>query len=297
MPEARMCELMGMCFGRPVSAEFSISAFALRDEENADGWGLGWYSDHSMTIVKEPLSWRKSRYAKFLTGYDDLVSHMYIAHVRHATVGGAPKHADTHPFSRELGGRIYGFAHNGTVRNAMESLMLDRFQPIGATDSEHVFCSLLGAIAARDHDVLTTPNDFRWLAEQFGSINRMGKFNCILADGDRLFAWHDVNAFKGLHFHAVKVGDGRVTHLEDETMEFVVENEEDLNCAACDSENRGIVVATRPLSDAGWHAFLPGELLVLHRGRVEFSSVRSNAKRDGPMRVVRRSPSTVDAQR
>lgn len=274
-----MCELMGMCFQRPVSAEFSISAFALRDEENADGWGLGWYSDHSMTIVKEPLSWRKSGYSKFLGGYDKLTSHMYLAHVRHATVGGAPKHADTHPFSRELGGRIYGFAHNGTVRKAMESLLLDRFHPIGATDSEHVFCYLLDAIAARE-DVLATRKDFRWLAEQFAAINAMGKFNCILTDGDRLFAWHDVNGFKGLQVHAVKVGDGRVKHLEDATMEMVVENDEDRIDGAMEPENRGVVVATRPLSDGGWHAFLPGELLVLHRGRVEFSSKRSSMKRD-----------------
>ena len=32
-----MCELMGMSFAKPVSADFSIGEFAKRDEQNADG--------------------------------------------------------------------------------------------------------------------------------------------------------------------------------------------------------------------------------------------------------------------
>lgn len=60
-----MCELMGLCFDRPISADFSIRAFSLRDQENADGWGLAWYPDQSVAIVKEPLSWRKSDYSRF----------------------------------------------------------------------------------------------------------------------------------------------------------------------------------------------------------------------------------------
>jgi glutamine amidotransferase len=144
-----MCELLGLNFARPVAADFTLSAFSLRDEENADGWGLAWYADRSLNVVKEPLSWRKSRYASFLESYNGLLSHMYIGHVRHATVGGEPKHADTHPFQAELGGRNYCFAHNGTVRGALETLPLGRFHPIGQTDSEHVFCSILSEIAER----------------------------------------------------------------------------------------------------------------------------------------------------
>ena len=264
-----MCELMGMCFSSPVAAEFSLSAFALRDEENADGWGLAWYTGRSLTIVKEPLSWRASDCARFLGGYGDLASHLYIAHVRHATVGGAPKHADTHPFSRELGGRSYCFAHNGTVRAAMQDFPARRFQPIGQTDSEHVFCALLDEIAEIG-DALPEPPQWRWLAQRFDAINRLGKFNCLLSDGDRLFAWHDRNGFKGLHFHAVRVGEGRVQHLEDTTMEMELES---------DASVRGIVIATRPLSDSGWHSFQPGELLVVERGRIRHSSLRSTGSR------------------
>jgi glutamine amidotransferase len=256
---------MGLCFTNPVAADFSISAFSLRDEENADGWGLGWYIEHSVSVVKEPLSWRKSRYASFLETYTGLVSHIYVGHVRHATVGGAPKHADTHPFVRELAGRKYCFAHNGTVRGALESLNLHHYHPVGQTDSEHVFCHLLDEMAS-DARLLSCENQWRWLAAKFAAINAMGKFNCLISDGDRLFAWHDVNGFKGLHFHGVRMRGKKIEHLEDPNMEMVIESEE---------QNRGVIIATRPLSDSGWHAFHPGELLVLEYGRIVYSNLRS----------------------
>jgi glutamine amidotransferase len=264
-----MCELMGVCFAKPVAADFSISAFSLRDQENADGWGLAWYSGQSVTVVKEPLSWRKSQYASFLETYKGLVSHMYIGHVRRATVGGTPKHADTHPFVRELAGRNYCFAHNGTVRGAIESLSLHRYHPVGETDSEHVFCYLLDELA-RDARLLSNEDQWRWLAAKCADINAMGKFNCLISDGDRLFAWHDVNGFKGLHFHSVRMRGDEIEHLEDPTMEMAIESEE---------HNRGMVIATRPLGDVGWHAFQPGELQVIDDGRIVYSSVRSDARK------------------
>jgi glutamine amidotransferase len=143
-----MCELMALSFARPVSADFSIRAFALRGSENADGWGLAWYPDRSLALVKEPLQWGASAYTGFLESYPNLLSPLYIAHVRHGTTGGKPTHADTHPFARELGGRPYCFAHNGTLEG-FERLPLGRFHPVGSTDSEHTFCHLLDRVARR----------------------------------------------------------------------------------------------------------------------------------------------------
>jgi glutamine amidotransferase len=100
-----MCELLGLSFARPLSADFSIRVFALRGAENADGWGLAWYPDRSLAIVKEALDWRESPYSRFLETYPGLRSEIYIAHVRHRSTSGTPTHADTHPFERELPGR------------------------------------------------------------------------------------------------------------------------------------------------------------------------------------------------
>ena len=52
-----MCELMGLSFARPISADFSIREFAGRGMENAEGWGLVWYPDRAVAVVKEPVRW------------------------------------------------------------------------------------------------------------------------------------------------------------------------------------------------------------------------------------------------
>ena len=144
-----MCELMAMSFEGPASADFSLREFAARGEENPDGWGLGWYPDRSLSVVKEPRKWASSHLAGFLAAHPTLLSPIYLAHVRHKTMGGAPTHADTHPFQRELGGRDYGFAHNGTLDGPAWNLPLGAFRPVGDTDSERFFCHLLGRVAER----------------------------------------------------------------------------------------------------------------------------------------------------
>jgi predicted glutamine amidotransferase len=260
-----MCELMGLCFARPISADFSIREFARRGEENADGWGLAWYPDRSAAVVKEPIPWQASKYTGFLEEYHGLLSPVYIAHVRHKTVGGPLTHADTHPFLRELGGREYCFAHNGTVAGFRDQLPLGRFRPVGGTDSEHVFCHLLEEVARREGH-LAGEDAWPWLHGKLAALNAMGKVSCLLSDGERLFCYHDAAGHKGLTFRKVRVRDHETRRFEDEEVRIDLEGE---------SANHGVVVATQPLSKAGWHRFRTGELIVLEGGVVRFSSHRS----------------------
>lgn len=259
-----MCELMGMSFDRPISADFSIRAFALRDMENAHGWGLAWYPDQSLAVVKEPLEWRQSSFTQFLENYHGLNSRLYIAHVRHQTTGGPPTRADTHPFSRELAAREYCFAHNGTLADFHE-LPLGRFRPLGGTDSEHVFCYLLEQLAKRN-DLLNDEPSWRWLHQQLTELNRRGKLNCLLSDGKRLFGYHDAAGWKGLSLRKLRIAEGQARHLEDATVEINMQNIEH------QAFNHGYVIATCPLSAAGWQSFFPGELIVLDGGPLCFSS-------------------------
>jgi predicted glutamine amidotransferase len=141
-----MCELMGMSFAKPVVANVSIQAFSQRSQENADGWGLAWYPDRSLAMVKQPVRW-SVQHNQFLEHYPGLLSSIYVAHVRQRTTGSTPTHADTHPFSREFHGRDYCFAHNGTLAGDFWQRPLGRFRPIGGTDSEYLFCLLLAETA------------------------------------------------------------------------------------------------------------------------------------------------------
>jgi glutamine amidotransferase len=256
-----MCELLGLSFAQPISADFSLCEFERRDEENADGWGLAWYPDQSLAIVKEPMEWGESKHSGFLETYHHLRSRIYIGHVRHKTSGGPPTHADTHPFGRELEGREYCFAHNGTLANHWD-IPLGRFRPIGSTDSEHVFCHLLEQIARAPHS-LGDHEGWRWLHGQLRELNQRGRLNCVLSDGQHLCCYHDAAAWKGLTIRKVYVPDHSKRSFGDPDIHLDLQSS---------SVNHGFVVATRPLSPTGWHSFQPGELMVLEGGIVRFSS-------------------------
>lgn len=264
-----MCELLGLSFAMPVSADVSVQAFAEGDVENADGWGLAWYEDNSLAMVKEAVRWRASKFSSFLQSYEHTRSKLFIGHVRHATTGGAPARADTHPFSRELLGMSYCFAHNGTVRPAFQELALGRYRPIGKTDSEHIFCFLLDQIEARG-GIIDDADDWRWLHGQLSRINDMGKFNCLMCDGQRLFCYRDRQWAKGLTMGSMRLRPQETRKLEDPNVK--------VNLAG-GVENHGFIVATRPLNDGAWHPLRQGELLVLEDGVIRFSSERQTSTR------------------
>lgn len=259
-----MCELLALSFEGAVSAAFTFKEFSAGDQENADGWGLGWYPDRSLAIVKEPRKWRESRHAQFLCDYPGLQSRILIAHIRHQTRGGPSSHADTHPFGREVGGREYILAHNGTLDDRVWDLPLGPAHPIGGTDSERAFCYLLREIAARGGP-LATESDWRWLHGVLDRLDDMGQLNILFSDGERLFAYHDLGGWKGLYLRKVRISNQQ-RHFEDESLAVDIEG---------DFANRGHVIASRPLSESGWHPFRRGELVVLENGVIRFSSHRS----------------------
>jgi predicted glutamine amidotransferase len=286
--EASMCELMGMSFAKPVVASVSIQAFSKRSEENADGWGLAWYPDRSLAMIKQPLRW-SVQHTQFLEHYPGLLSSIYVAHVRQRTVGSASTHADTHPFSRELNGREYCFAHNGTLTGDFWHRPLGRFRPIGHTDSEYLFCLLLAELdqfarvageveearlslypeirptahrPEQADDGLHSERQWKWLHQYLFRLNDFGKLNCILTDGERMFVYHDKNAWKNLTYRNIFLHEDSMNNFGDATLAV------HLQAAPV---NHGVIVATNPLSVDGWQQFLPGEMKVLHQGGIVFS--------------------------
>lgn len=274
-----MCELMGMCFAKPVVASVSIQAFSQRSKENADGWGLAWYPDRSLAMVKQPVRW-SVQHTQFLERFPGLHSSIYVAHVRQRTTGAAPTHADTHPFSRELHGRDYCFAHNGTLTGDFWQRRLGRFRPIGATDSEYLFCLILAELDSfahlaedvaevrhidpkQDNGKLESEKRWSWLHQFLMRMNDYGRLNCILSDGERLLAYHDKNAWKNLTFRNVFLQQDSDQTYGDATVAVNLQAQ---------PVNHGIVVATNPLTIETWERMLPGEMKVLHQGSIEFSA-------------------------
>jgi predicted glutamine amidotransferase len=300
-----MCELMGMSFAKPIVAHVTIQAFSMRSVENADGWGLAWYPDKSLAMIKQPMRW-SIEHTQFLEHYPGLLSSIYVSHVRHKTTGGSPTHSETHPFSRELNGREYCFAHNGTLGGDFWKKPLGRFRPIGSTDSEFLFCLLLdelerfGRLAREAEEAkngeangkgsgsgvyrldqatgrLVSEQQWRWLHQFLLRLNDYGRLNCILTDGERLLVYHDKNAWKNLTYRNIFLHEDTAQHFGDATVAVNLQAQ---------PVNHGVIVATNPLSVEGWERFLPGEMKVLHQGSIAFTSRPKLGEKSEPAQAV-----------
>ncbi|MBD3404663.1 MAG: class II glutamine amidotransferase [Candidatus Lokiarchaeota archaeon] len=280
-----MCELLALNFGMETSLQITFRGFQKRGSCNPDGWGLAYYPDESAIIIKEPITSTQSKLATFVSKYSEIRGKIFIGHVRKASVGNKGCFKNTHPFTRELDGKQFVFAHNGTLRNH-DSLSSQYFTPIGDTDSEHSFCHLLseykdkiGSIQKREH--------FDCIHSILKAINERGNFNCIFSNGEYLFCYHDRDKYKGLDFVERIAPFGHV-ELVDDDWKVNLDEEKDTN-------QHGYVIATKPLTKEVWKSFESGELIVLRNGLMVYSSHRTSLE----MRIlqtIRNHPTKIEIQ-
>ena len=242
----------------PTDIVFSFAGLASRGGKHgphADGWGLALYDGKMVRVFLEPIAAAQSPLATFVREHP-IKTLLAIAHVRRRTRGGTGL-ANTHPFSRELWGRHWVFAHNGTIKRASR-LKLGRFRPVGDTDSEHAFCALLGAL---DHAFRDYPRSYvdlaAAIAEYTKTIGSEGTFNMLLGDGSHLFA----RCATKLH-HIIREAPFKKATLcdEDVCVDFA---------AVTTPKDRVAIVATMPLTrDENWVAGDPGTLWAFRDGRL-----------------------------
>ncbi|MCX7677694.1 MAG: class II glutamine amidotransferase [Spirochaetes bacterium] len=286
-----MCELLGLAFSEPIMPTLSFRGFRHRGKDNRDGWGLAYYPDESVQVIKEPLPAFKSKLSEFLQYYSKIKSKIIIAHVRY-TSGTSITYKNTHPFQRELFGKEYVFAHNGTLKG-YTSFNTGRFTPVGETDSEYAFCRILHSIEGENIKQWTSES-FNRLHDILKAINNSGSFNCLISDGEYLFCYRDKNGYNGLCFVQRSAPFGKV-RLCDEDYEINLAEEKS-------KTQKGFIVATKPLTDETWNSFAPAELIVFKNGVMVFSSTGRDANSlsisfdENEMeilRVLRRSPHRV----
>lgn len=240
----------------------SFRGFRKRGKNNPHGWGVAFYPDESVQIIKEPLESGKSSLSNFLKDYSGINTKLLIGHVRRASEG-LKSHKNTHPFSRELIGKEYVFAHNGTLRGNYRRLKTGRFKPVGETDSELAFCHIMYSVT--NSNISLTDNDsFVYLTNLIHKINSFGDFNCIFSDGEHLFCYHDQNGYNGLKIIRREAPFSSV-RLADDDFRINLNEEKD-------PEQKGFVISTTPLTNENWESFDAGELIVFKNGEMQFSS-------------------------
>src|SRR5882672_10444701 len=130
-----MCELLGMECNVPTDIVFSFSGLRQRGGRtgpHADGWGLAFYEGRATRVFLDPSPAAESPLARFI-GEHPIKTLLAIGHIRRRTRGRTSL-ANTHPFVRQLWGRHWVFAHNGTLPR-VKRRKLGSFCPIGNTDS------------------------------------------------------------------------------------------------------------------------------------------------------------------
>jgi predicted glutamine amidotransferase len=243
----------------PTDIAFSFAGLAMRGGArgpHSDGWGLALYEGRRAQVFLEPAAAATSALARHVRDNPSKTL-LAVAHVRRKTRGKVCL-ANTHPFHRELWGRSFVFAHNGTLRRA-RTLALGRFRPLGDTDSEHAFCALLAGLERR-FGVRHPPRPTElWeaVASLGARIGAGGTFNFLLADGTHLFARC---ATKLCHI-VRRAPFGKATLVDDEVrVDFAT---------VTTPKDQVAVVATAPLtSDETWVRAESGTMWVFRRGRL-----------------------------
>ena len=185
-----MCELLGMSANVPTDICFSFSGLMQRGGRTGphrDGWGICMYEGHGARSFHDPRPSVASEIAQ-LIGRHSIRSRIIISHIRRANRGRVCLE-NTPPFSRELWGRAWAFAHNGQLRG-IKRRPLGHYTPIGTTDSEHAFCWMLDRIRERYPRPPRAPGALARLLESLAAdLATLGPFNILLSDARQLYAF------------------------------------------------------------------------------------------------------------
>lgn len=253
-----MCELLGMSANVPTDICFSFAGLMQRGGRTGphrDGWGITFYEGKGFRTFKDPTPSCKSKIAELVQNYP-IKSCAVISHIRQANRGGVNLE-NTHPFTRELWGRYWTFAHNGQLSD-YDSLTTVRHRPVGKTDSELAFCWLLEQLEERYPE---PPQDlcgmFQYVAKCCDQLKNLGVFNMLLSDGEYVMTY----CTNHLYWITRRAPFGKASLIdEDMTVNFQEETTPDDVVS---------VVATQPLTDdEEWHRMKPGEYNLFHFGEV-----------------------------
>jgi predicted glutamine amidotransferase len=253
-----MCQLLGMNCNIPTDIVFSFTGFANRGgrtDVHHDGWGIAFFEGAGVRHFVDYQAAVSSPIAELIKSYP-IKSKNVIAHIRKATQG-VVSLENCHPFVRELWGRYWVFAHNGDLKD-FDPPLDGAFRPVGSTDSERAFCTLLQGLRRRFGDSQPPLAELTAaLREMTAGIATHGAFNMMLSDGAALF----VHCSTKLHY-IVRQYPFTEACLSDEdvTVDF---------SEVTTPNDRVAIIVTEPLTtNEVWTQFAPGEMKVFVDGAV-----------------------------
>jgi len=254
-----MCELLAMSANVPTDIVFSFTGLVERGGvtgPHSDGWGITFYEGKGCRTFKDAKPSSESKIADLVKSYP-IKSCAVVSHVRQANRGKVALE-NTHPFTRELWGRYWTYAHNGQLSSHRQKLDSGWYQPVGSTDSELAFCWLLEKLRERFPN---RPKDmaraFRYVATLSEELGVMGVFNMLLTDGKFMLIY--CSSSLCWITRRAPFGIARLMDI-DVVVDFQTETTPD---------DIVTVIATNPLTvNEQWNKMKPGEWKLFRLGEV-----------------------------
>jgi glutamine amidotransferase len=248
--------MLAMSANVPTDICFSFSGLMQRGGNTGphkDGWGVTFYEGKGCRSFKDPLPSAHSPIARLVTEYP-IKSEAVICHIRQANSGEVCLE-NTHPFTRQMWGKNWTYAHNGQL-SGFTTLPVKLHLPIGTTDSEHAFCWILDQVHEQFGQTEPDPGFlFNFIAQLSQQVNSLGVFNLLISNGQQLFAFCSNN----LHWLTRRAPFGEASLID---AEMVVDFKQETT-----SNDIVTVIATQPLTDdEKWHKMKPGQWQVFCLG-------------------------------
>lgn len=279
-----MCELLGLSSTTKTTINLSLSTLAQRGESprmHGDGWGVAFYDEKDVRLIKDAGPAKNSPWVNFITS-QEIESHDIIAHIRKSTIGDT-HYSNTHPFIRELYGKIHCFAHNGTLPEIFSD---KRFTPrsyfsVGNTDSEYAFCHLMDLMQDLWERFEGAPPLESRLEVVQGFAEEMmelGPANFLYCDGDAMFAHGDIR----LDPLTNKISWPGLFYLQHKSTLLKGEIAAEESGVTIQSDP-GIVTlfASVPLNEGDWKPLQRSEVMVVSKGHIQIARVSPLTQRLG----------------
>lgn len=276
------CQLLGMNCATPTDFTFSWTGFSKRGGEtdvHCHGWGIVFYEGRGIRAFHDSSPASSSPIAELVSRYPMRTLNM-MAHIRYATQGEVCLE-NVHPFHREMWGIQWTFCHNGDVplfKGARDEKLPwlgeqqgERvYNPVGDTDSERMFCSILNALKCKFSTLPSLPVLHEYLRELLQEVVDYDQdrtiLNCLLGCGQYVqfaYSWPGSrpgsNVWNGLHY-VVREPPFKRASLCD------CDYEVDFSQLA-DDDSRVAVITTKPLTlNEEWVEFERGQLILFDEG-------------------------------
>ena len=259
-----MPNVLAMSFEGDLAPSFDLRCLSPQ-RQPPDGWGIGYYpgGDLAAEVLKEAAPPPGSIRSELVKAWEHLASSLFVLHIRTA-MWGQISPGNTQPFRRSWGGRDWLMAHSGSLTHRIEANTPQRFEPIGSTDSELIFCQLMSMISDKGWRSLGDV-DLEALRSFFSETNEHGSLTTILTDGHDMCVYADRDPAHEVYIWTLQpphdslvFGDGDI--LVDLTKRGL-------------KSRKGVLICTNPLqpeqnAQVDWKRLAPGTLLRIRQGTV-----------------------------